>query len=126
MIKVQFAMAVCIGPIGLIFLYLIIRNWGRWIEASKKGLTSNRGDDFRFDEIVELNKRQWKKKGIARIYYGADGQRSKLVLDDCNYERRPTNKILRLVEDSISHDKITLGTPEPPLEEEHDSAESAG
>jgi len=61
-----------------------------------------------------LNKKKWKKKGIAKIRYQVEGREKNLTLDDYNYERDPTLSILRMVEDHIDHSKIINGEPEPP------------
>lgn len=123
-IKGQFAMVALVAPFGLVFLFVIVRNWGRWFELDGRKISSSRGDDFTLDQIVELNKRKWRKKGIAYLYYEDGGRRRKLTLDDCNFERKPTTHILRHIEDNISHDLITKGPPEPPPADESQQPET--
>ncbi|MCA9229171.1 MAG: hypothetical protein KDA57_00855 [Planctomycetales bacterium] len=114
-INSQFVMAGILGPIGLFFLFQLLLNRGRWIELNDSTLTSSMGDELTLDQIVELNKKKWQKKGIAKLKYDAGGRTKKLVLDDCNYERVTTNTILRHIEENIDHAKIVGGKPEPPL-----------
>jgi len=111
----QFLMASVLAPIGLFFLIQLLLNRGRWIEANDMVLTSSQGHQFELSQIVKLDKKKWQKKGIATIKYESDGRQRKLVIDDCNYERETTNKILRHIESNIDHAKITGGKPEPPL-----------
>lgn len=111
----QFLMAGVTAPIGLFFLLQLALNRGRWIEANDMTLTSSQGHEFELSQIVELNKKKWQKKGIATVKYESDGRKRKLVLDDCNYERKTTNEILRHIEANIDHAKIVGGKPEPPL-----------
>lgn len=110
----QFVMAGLFGPIGLLFLFQLIINKGRWIESEGMKLTSSMGDDLELDQIVELNKKKWQKKGIAKLKYKTGEKVGKLILDDCNYERDTTNQILRHIEANIDHEKIVGGKPEPP------------
>jgi len=122
----QFLMAGVTAPIGLFFLIQLALNRGRWIEVNEMTLTSSRGHHFELSQIVELNKKKWQKKGIAKIKYESEGRMRKLVLDDCNYERKTTNEILRHIEANIDHAKIVGGKPEPPLKSAEAVEESKG
>ena len=110
----QFYMAAVTGLIGLIFLAKLLRNRGRWIEASDEGLRSSEGREVRFDQISEFDKKLWQNKGIAKVIYDINDKKQKIVLDDCNYERDTTQAILRRLEANIDHAKIVNGKPEPP------------
>ena len=112
----QFVMAGVSAPIGLIGLFLFLRSRGRWIEADATGLTSNWGQSFEFEQILELSKKKWRDKGIAKIRYQDGNRKRRFVLDDCKFDRPATEKILRLVESNISEDQIIHGRPEPPFE----------
>jgi len=120
----QFLWAGVIAPIGLFFLIQLLLNRGRWIEANDMTLTSSQGHQLELSQIVELDKKKWQKKGIATIKYESDGRKQKLVIDDCNYERETTNKLLRHIESNIDHAIITGGKPEPPLKKAADKGES--
>jgi len=48
----QFVMAGMVGPVGLVFLFLLLRARGRWIEASDTGLTSSWGAKCEYSEIT--------------------------------------------------------------------------
>ncbi len=124
-ISLQFVMAGVTGGIGLIFLTQLIMWRGRWIESNDTTITSNRGHQFKLDQIVELDKKKWDKKGIAKVKFQADGQNGRLTLDDCNYDRDTTQKILRHVEANIDHSMIVNGKPEPPLKAEKETSQPA-
>ncbi len=113
-INSQFVMAVVTGLIGLFFLWKLLRNRGRWIEADEQGLRSSEGREVAFDAIHALNKKLWQNKGIAKVIYAIHGKKQKIVLDDCNYVRDTTQAILRHVEANIDHAFIVNGKPEPP------------
>jgi hypothetical protein len=119
----QFVMAAVAGMIGLFFLIQLIRWKGRWIEATDGTITSNRGHEFQLDQIIELDKKKWDKKGIASLKFEVGGRTGQLALDDCNYQRDTTQQILRHIEAGIDHAKIANGKPEPPLEEKEAAVE---
>ena len=116
-IVMQYAMAAIAGTVGFFTLLGVWRSRGRWIEASGAGLTSSWGQSFDFDQVVSLDKRQWRGKGIAKVKYQDGNRRRKFVLDDFKFDRQATDTILRELEAKIGADKIINGPPEPPLEE---------
>ena len=113
-INQQFVMAFVTGLIGLIFLYKLISNRGRWVEADGNILRTSEKREAQLDQIDVLDKKLWQNKGIAKVLYEKNGKKKKIVLDDCNYMRDTTQDILRHVEASIDVAKIINGKPEPP------------
>ncbi len=111
----QFYFSGLAGLVGLFFLGKLLYNWGRWIEADDEGLRSSENRAVKFDEVTALNKKKWQNKGIAKLVYEENGKKRRIVLDDCNYDRKTTNTILRHVESKIGPEKIINGKPEPPL-----------
>jgi len=112
-VVVQFIMAAGSALIGAAFLSIPLRSRGRWIEASDDGITSSWGESFRFDEVEAVNKRQWRKKGIAKVTHVSGGRRRTFVIDDFKFQRYPTDAILYELEQRIDQDRITNGPPEP-------------
>jgi hypothetical protein len=94
------------------FFTIVFVNRGHWIEASPSGVTSSWGQSFNYDDVVEVNKKSWAKKGIARVYYEENGRRRKFVIDDFKFKREPTDEILQALENRVDHEKITGGHPE--------------
>ena len=109
----QFSMAAVSVAIGLPFLILLVRGRGSWMEASETGIHTSWGQAMQFDQITLLNKRKWKDKGIAKVQYESEGSKRKLILDDCKFDRDPTEEMLRLIESHISLDQFVNGDPEP-------------
>jgi len=112
-IVMQFIMAAGSALIGAAFLLGPLRSRGRWIEASDDGIISSWGESFRFDEVEAVNKRQWPKKGIAKVTHVSGGRRRTFVIDDFKFQRYPTDAILYELEQRIDQDRITNGPPEP-------------
>ena len=121
----QYVMAGIAAPPGLLVLIFILSQLGRWIEPTENGLRTSKGNQFTFDQIVALDKKKWKNKGIAKVRYQENGRTQTVVLDDCKYERGPTEKMLRLVESNIHPEKIIGGLPESdPIDETQGTEES--
>ncbi len=64
------------------------------------------------DQAVQLEKRQWRNKGIAKLRYHDGGRTRTFVVDDFKFKREPTDAILVEIEKQIGVDKITGGPPE--------------
>lgn len=103
---------------ALLFLIRFLLARKRWIEADETGLRASWGQQLGYDRIISLNKKQWAKKGIAKITYQEGARKRRFVLDDWKYEADPTVAILREVEARIDPEQIFGGLPEPLPEEE--------
>ena len=113
-IVTQFVMAGITALAGVLLLSIPIRSRGRWIELSDMTMRTSWGQEFRLDQIEQINKRKWRDKGIARIYYRDGSNRRRLfVLDDFKFMRKPTDEIMFEIEQRIEVDRITGGPLEP-------------
>jgi hypothetical protein len=113
-IKLQFVMAGIVTAVALLLLSIPFRARGRWIEASATGITSSWGQGLNYDQVLELNKRQWRSKGIAKVTYHDGSRKQRFVIDDYKFDRYPTDAILYELEQHIDPTLITGGPPEPP------------
>jgi hypothetical protein len=118
-IMMQYIMAAVTGAIGLWMLTGVWLARGRWIEASDVGLTSSWGQSLNFNQVVSLDKRKWRSKGIAKITYNDNGRKRRFILDDYKFDRATTGQILRDLEGKIDHERITGGPPEATFDESH-------
>ena len=91
----QLVLGAVVGLPGLLCLLFLIRARGRWIELNETGLRTSWGRQLEFDQILTLDKKKWKSKGIARISYEQGGRKRRLVLDDWKYDDASTRAILR-------------------------------
>jgi hypothetical protein len=110
----QFVMAAVSELVGLYLISIPLRARGRWIESSDDGITSSWGQSFKFNDVVNLEKRQWRSKGIAKVTYLADGRKRRFVIDDYKFDRYKTDEILYELEQRIDPATITGGPPDPP------------
>ena len=112
---------------GSLYSFLFLRTRGCWIEVNETGLRTSWGPQLEFGQIVAIDKKKWKSKGIARIHYRQDGRRRRLLLDDWKYNAEPTRAILREVESHLDASQIGGGLPEPvPQDQHHDDDAAAG
>jgi hypothetical protein len=115
-IAMQFIMASVMTVAGLFLVSIPLRARGRWIEGTDTGIGSSWGENLRYDEIEEVNKRKWRSKGIAKVTYVSNGRRRVFVVDDYKFERYPIDAILYELEQRIDQGRIVNGAPEPPPE----------
>jgi hypothetical protein len=111
-IYMQFVMAAGTGAIGLWLLWGVWRARGQWIEQTKNGLTTSWGQTLDYDQVLSIDKRKWRNKGIAKIRYQEGNRKRRFVLDNFKFDRDTTDRILYDLESRVGHDKITNGPPE--------------
>lgn len=59
--------------------------------------------------VVALDRQKWDRKGIAIIEYQTNGPARRITLDDYIYEREPTDRIFKRIEDSLVSASETPG-----------------
>lgn len=67
---------------ALLFAFWVTWNHTRSIRAEGDVIIGASGERVQLDEIVEVDRKKWAKKGIAYGIYLVDGKRRRLVLDD--------------------------------------------
>lgn len=111
-IVVQFVMGTAAGLVGLTMLINVWRSRGTWVEADDSGVTTSRGQRMEFDQVLSIDKKKWRSKGIAVVKYNDGGRTRKLVLDNFKYMRDDLDAILRRTEAAAGFEKITGGPRE--------------
>lgn len=104
---------------GLPALFFYFRSRGSWIEATEGGLQTSWGQKVRFADVTQLDKRKWRRKGIAKATYRsaepntpADGGGRVFVFDDFKFQREPLGQMLRDLESELTPEQIVGGPPE--------------
>jgi hypothetical protein len=98
--------------VGLWLLWGVWRARGQWIEQTENGLTASWGQSLDYDQVLSIDKRKWRNKGIAKIRYQDGNRKRRFVLDNFKFDRDTTDRILYDLESRVGHDKITNGPPE--------------
>jgi hypothetical protein len=122
-IMMQFFMAAVTGVVGLWLLWWVWRARGTWIESSDTGITSSWGQTLKYDQVVSVDKRKWRSKGIAKVMYSDNGRKRRFIVDDYKFDRHPTGEVLRDLEANIDPALITGGPPEAAADEGEASEE---
>lgn len=109
----QFVMSGLTALAGAWMLLTVWRSSGRWVELTKEGtIDTSWGQTFPVESVTQIDKRQWRDKGIARVKYDHEGRKSRFIVDDYKYDRPVMDEILRRIEMAIDADKITGGPTE--------------
>ena len=112
-IQFQFYMSIVCLLAGIGFLTKVLLARGMWIESDGASVTSSWGKGFRYDDVVEVNKKKWQNKGLAYIKHAAEGgSQQTFVIDDLKFDRAATDAILYEIEQAVGVDKIVGGRPE--------------
>lgn len=99
-IGMQYVYAAIAFPFGVFFLAKYVSYLGRWMEVDDDGIKTSWGQRVPFEQITEIDKKRWRKKGIAVVHYEDEkGNRRKVTIDDWKYDREPSGHILREVEE---------------------------
>lgn len=95
----QLLMALITVPLGLFFLFKLVKENGRWVAMDEQGLTASGGHTIPWESIKSLDETKWKTKGIAYLHYAdANGSERKILLDDFKQEREPVKQIVTHVQ----------------------------
>lgn len=99
----QLLMAIITVPLGLFFLFKIVKENSRWVAMDDNGITANGGHDVPWESIKSLDETKWKTKGIAWLHYAnANGSERKILLDDFKQEREPVKQIVSTVQSLLN------------------------
>jgi hypothetical protein len=88
---------VCAGVSGAIGIFSLIY----WLRARKMVIRSDTeavftpsGTRVPYGSITQIDRRKWKPKGLATVFYSLDGAKGRFVLDDAKYEPTALDTIL--------------------------------
>jgi hypothetical protein len=117
----QFAMAGLTAAIGLPMVLLALASRGKWIDWNGSTITTSWGESFTADQVQQINKRRWQKKGIAKVTYQDGQSKRRFVIDDFKFERPTMDRILYELEQRIDPERIVNGPPELPPDQPLDA-----
>lgn len=88
---------ICAGVAGAIGIFSLIF----WLRARKMVIRSDAdavftpsGKRVPYGSITQIDRRKWKSKGLATVFYSLDGAKGRFVLDDAKYEPTALDAIL--------------------------------
>jgi hypothetical protein len=89
------------GALGLIVLAYWAMQRGRVLKSDEEGVVAPSGLRVPFESITGLGKKNWDRKGIAKVRFEMGGKKGEFVLDDYKFEQEPTHKILAEIEEKL-------------------------
>jgi hypothetical protein len=109
------AIGLILPPLALIYLgYMFYVSRGEY-RLEGKTLHVPGHPPVPFENITEIDKRLWDRKGIVVISYDlGNGEQGKLKLDDFVYERDPTDEIYKRIEAFVSPSSTTEAQEKAP------------
>jgi hypothetical protein len=97
-IRTQFIMASITLPLGLIFLYGLVRSLGRYVELDGDTLKAGGRRSVSLSDVQRVDSDRWKTKGIAVVHY----PQGRILLDDWKFDREATAQIYNAVVTAVA------------------------
>lgn len=103
-LMLQKVLCFALPPLGLILLARALRNSRGEYRLEGTTLHVPGHPPVPFENITQIDRRRWDRKGIAYIHYDlGDGRQGRLRLDDFHYERPPTDAIFDRIQKYVAH-----------------------
>lgn len=80
----QFAIGMSVAALAVLISFLLGR--GKTLQADAVSFTTPGGKRVRFDQVFRVDKRKWKHKGLATVFYRDEsGAEKKAIIDDLKF-----------------------------------------
>ncbi len=93
-ITVQFVFVGLTAAIGTFSLLYWLRSKKMTIRSEADAVFTPSGRRVPYGSITLIDRRKWKSKGLATIFYMVDGSKGRFVLDDAKYDPSALDTIL--------------------------------
>ncbi len=84
-VREQMWFGILCSVLALIALVVYLRTRGRFMKVDEEAFYATGGRRIPYGEIKKIDKRKWETKGLATLYYEADGTRHKTKVDGMVY-----------------------------------------
>jgi hypothetical protein len=91
---VQFVFVGLTAAIGTFSLLYWLRAKKMTIRSEADAVFTPSGRRVPYESITLIDRRKWKSKGLATIFYTVDGSKGRFILDDAKYEPAALDTIL--------------------------------
>ena len=91
---IQYIFAGTFGAIGIFSLIFWLRARKLTIRSDAEAVFTPSGKCVPYGSITQIDRRKWKSKGLATVFYSLDGAKGRFVLDDAKYEPTALDTIL--------------------------------
>lgn len=104
----QKILAFTLPPLGIAMLLRALHRSRGQYRLEGNVLTVPGHPPVPFENITQIDRHLWDKKGIAYLHYDlGNGQQGRLTLDDFIYDRPPTDQIFERIEKFVSPLSVT-------------------
>jgi len=110
-IQLQKQLAIGLPFPAIAYLIFVVRRSRGVIRLENDTLTAPGHPPMTLAEITQVDKSQWKKKGIAKFHYTAAGRAGVVTLDDFVYQQKPIDDIYEVI--ARHHGVWEAPTPKP-------------
>ncbi len=90
----QYVCASVAGAVGIFSLIFWLRAKNSIIRSDAEGVLTPSGKRVPYGSITQVDRRKWKSKGLATVFYSLEGAKGRFVLDDAKYEPTALDTIL--------------------------------
>ena len=90
----QLVLAGLLGASGVFALVYWLRVKKSTLRSEADAVFTPSGRRVPYDAITEVDRRKWKSKGLATVFYKLEGSKGRFVLDDAKYEPHALDTIL--------------------------------
>jgi len=90
----QYVFAGLTGAMGLFSLIYWLRARRSVLRSDAEAVFTPSGTRVPYESITQVDRRKWKSKGLATVFYSLNGAKGRFVLDDAKYEPTALDAIL--------------------------------
>ncbi len=106
-IVLQFVFVGLTGTMGIFSLIFWLRARKMTIRSEADAVFTPSGKRVPYESITQIDRRKWKSKGLATVFYSLDGAKGRFVLDDAKYEPTALDTILEDIQQhTAGHAKV--------------------
>jgi hypothetical protein len=82
------------GAMGIFSLLYWLRARRSVLRSDSEAVFTPSGTRVPYESITLVDRRKWKSKGLATIFYSLNGAKGRFILDDAKYEPTALDAIL--------------------------------
>lgn len=104
---IQYIFAGMLAVVGTFSLIFWLRAKKMAIRTDGEAVFTPSGKRVPYGSITQVDRRKWKSKGLATVFYSLDGSKGRFVLDDAKYEPTALDTILEDIQrQTAGHAKV--------------------
>lgn len=110
----QLYWALGVGLVGIASAVYHLLSWPKQLRSDATSFTPPWGPQIPFSDVVKIDRRPWKLKGLAKVYYQYKGVTKKASIDDLRF--KGADAVLERVQANFTGEILDLEDEVPALE----------